>query len=53
MDECDEEEQDFEELKEFIDFVQEDDDLKKPVFKKLDLLFTNDPTVTLASDEFD
>ena len=53
MDECDEEEQDFEELKEFIDFVQEDDDLKKPVFKKLDLLFTNDPTITLASDEFD
>ena len=51
--ECEEEQEDFDELKEYIDFVQEDRDLKNPVLKKLDILFVNDSSVVLSQDEFD
>ena len=53
MDECAEEQEDFDCLKEFIDFVREDDDLKKPILKKLDLLFVNDSTIVLSENDFE
>jgi gas vesicle protein len=52
QDECEEEEEDFEDLKEYIDFVQNDNDLKAPILQKLNLLFVNDPEIKLAEDEF-
>ena len=51
--ECDEDGEDFDGLKEYIDFVQDDDDLKKPLLKKLDLLFVNDTNIMLESGEFE
>ena len=52
IDECEEEGVDFDDLKEFIDFVQNDDDFKKPVKKKMDVLFINDPLISLPEDDF-
>ena len=53
LEECDEDGEDFDGLKEYIDFVQDDDDLKKPLLKKLDLLFVNDTNIMLESGEFE
>ena len=53
IDECEEQEEDFEKLKEWIDFVQDDTELKQPVLKKLQLLFINDPTTVLANNDFE
>ena len=51
--ECNEDEEDFDDLKEYIDFVQEDNELKAPVLQKLDVLFVNDPEISLKQEEFE
>ena len=52
MDECEEEEEDFDDIKEYFDFLPRDDDLKIPVIKKLDLLFVNDDSITIEANDF-
>ena len=52
MDECEEEEEDFDDIKEYFDFLPGDQDLKAPVLKKLDLLFVNDDSITLEPTDY-
>ena len=52
MQECEDEDEDFDDIKEYFDFLPEDNDLKIPVVKKLNLLFVNDDKINLNHDEF-
>ena len=52
LDECEEADEDFDDIKEYFDFLPQDSDLKAPVMKKLYLLFVNDDSITIEANEF-